>query len=159
MEVFEWGAKVNGAPSYNCATLANAQANAVGTTLRAGVVSLYKGNAIITYDAKNNVQLNVSESIDYINRQLEKGKAVVVGVDYNGRRGTDYLGTDHFVTITGRTSVNGEGKFLFMENATGNKEQVKNFDENRLTPSRTNITGGSVWGDGFTVTRVQVNKE
>jgi hypothetical protein len=43
---------------------------------------------------------------------------VILGVDDNVYpSNTDKLGTDHYITITGRTDENGQGVFLFMDNA------------------------------------------
>ncbi len=137
----------------NCAYLAEAQANELGTNLQGGVVSarnaLNSSGGTIT-------PLNAATGVDYINTQLEVGNAVVVGVDY-APGGTD-VGTDHYVTITGRTSVGGQGRFVFMENAVDNAAGVRNFNTNRFTTGNTNITGGSVYTNGMTVTRVQRNQ-
>ncbi len=143
--------------NLNCASLANAQAGAVGTNLQGGVVSY--DNAIRAYNAQTAIQLNNAESIDYINSQLEAGNAVVVGVNY-GTGSTDALGTDHYITITGRTSVNGQGRFLFMENAVGNAANARDFTSNRLTPRSTGITGSSPhWNNAqYRITRVQRNQ-
>ena len=61
---------------------------------------------------------------------------------------------------TGRTSVNGSGRFTFMENAVGNSANARDFDSNRLTPSTTGITGRSPhwYNTPYNVTRVQRNQ-
>jgi hypothetical protein len=141
----------------NCADLENAQANELGTNLQGGVVSY--GNAIRAYNAKTSTVLQNGAAIDYINTQLEAENAVVVGVN-DGPGGTDALGSDHYVTLTGRTSVNGEGRFLFMDNAVGNAAHARDFNTNRLTPNSTGIRGSSPhWNNAqYRVTRVQRNQ-
>ena len=164
MHTYTWedptltGNNTFGSPkNTNCADLACTQASAVGTNLQGGVVSY--SNAVRAYNAKTSTVLQNGDAIDYINRQLEAGNAVVIGVHY-GTGSTDALGTDHYVTITGRTSVNGEGRFLFIENAIGNKANARDFNSNRLTPSSTGITGSSPhwYNTQYRVTRVQKNQ-
>ena len=142
--------------NQNCASLACAQAGAVGTNLQGGVVN---PAGAINYNGRTLIQLNNSDAIDYINRQLEAGNAVVVGINYTAG-GTDAVGSDHYVTITGRTAVNGQGRFLFMENAVGNAANARDFNSNRLTPNNAGITGSSPhWGNRqYNVTRVQRNQ-
>ena len=148
----------------NCFQLSNAQAKAVGTTVLQG-----DKNTIFTYNAIGGTLLNNSGSIDYINQQLEAGNAVVVGLNVddptgsNNRHVGDFgykVGTDHFITITGRTSENGEGRFLFVENAVVNANEARDFNTNRLTPSSTGIKGSSphAYHKQSIITRVQKNK-
>jgi len=141
----------------NCASLAQAQAEEVGTTLQGDIVST--DNAINTYNAQTTIQLNTAASIDYINQQLETGNAIVVDVHY-GAGTTDQLGTDHYITITGRTSIHGVGRFLFIENAISNFANARDFNSNRLTPGSTGITGSSPhwYNTQYRVTRVQRNQ-
>lgn len=131
----------------------------MGTTLVNGMVSIggalnSVGNTLIT--------LNNSDGIDYINRQLEVGNAVVVGVNYKGGKGTDVLGTDHFITITGRTTYQGVGAFLFMENAVANSVNVRDFKSNLLFPNSNTINGISPHRQSglqeYNVTRIQKNQ-
>jgi RHS repeat-associated protein len=140
----------------NCAYLACAQNQALGTNIPGGVVS--QAHAIFAYNANTNTVLNNTGAIDYINRQLEAGHGVIIGVSYQAG-GTD-VGTNHYVTITGRTTVGGEGKFVFMENAVGSPANARDFTSNQLTPRNTGITGTSPhFGNrNYTVTRVQRNR-
>jgi RHS repeat-associated protein len=142
----------------NCADLANAQVKNLGAALKSGVVSY--GDAIKLYNAKNGTNFSVEEGVDYINKQLEAGKPLVLGVDDNGAPGTDAIGTDHFITITGRTEENGNGVFLFMDNAVSDKSKVADFSQNKLTVSPTGIDGSSPhWNNAtYKGTRVQKNK-
>jgi RHS repeat-associated protein len=164
MHTYTWGDDeltgndaFGGEANENCASLAQAQAMEVGTNLQGGVVS--PDYAINTYNAETAIQLNTAASIDYINQQLEAGNAVVIGVHY-GTGATDQLGTDHYITITGRTSVHGVGRFLFMENAVSNSANARDFSSNRLTPGREGITGSSPhwYNTQYRVTRVQRNQ-
>ena len=145
------------AKNTNCADLANAQAEELGAKLKSGVVSY--SDAIKLYNAKNGTNLSYDEGVDYINRQLEAGIPIVIGVDDNGAPGTDKLGTDHYVTITGRTEEGGQGVFLFMDNAVSDKSQVADFTQNKLKVSNTEITGNSTHWDNasYKATRVQTN--
>ncbi|HXH18858.1 MAG TPA: RHS repeat-associated core domain-containing protein [Chitinophagales bacterium] len=163
MHTFTWGdPTLTGNDAFgkpaneNCANLACAQAGAVGTNLQGGGVN---PAGAINHNGRTLIQLNNADAIDYINRQLEAGNSVVVGVNY-GTGGTDAVGTDHYITITGRSSVGGEGRFLFMENATGNAANARDFNSNRLTPTNTGITGNSPhWHNTrYNVTRVQRNR-
>jgi len=163
MHTYTWGDRtLTGNDAFgnpantNCASLACAQAGAVGTNLQGGVVN---PRGAINHNGTTLIQVNNAEAIDYINSQLEAGNAVVVGVNY-ARGGTDAVGTDHYVTITGRTTVNGEGRFVFMENATGNAANARDFNSNQLAPSNTGITGSSPhWHNTqYNVTRVQRNQ-
>ena len=163
MHTYTWGdPTLTGNNSFgkpknqNCADLADAQAEAVGTSIQGGVVN---PRGAINHNGSTLIQLNNAEAIDYINTELEAGNAVVVGVN-DGSGGTDVLGTDHYITITGRTSVNGSGRFTFMENAVSNSANARDFNSNRLTPSTTGITGRSPhwYNTPYNVTRVQRNQ-
>ena len=163
MHTYTWGdSQLQGFDKYgnrlnrNCASLANAQANEMGTTLVNGMVSVggalnSVGNTLIT--------LNNSDGIDYINRQLEAGNAVVVGVSSTGGKGTD-----HYVTITGRTTYLGTGAFTFMENAVSNSANVRDFKSNLFfpNPNMDTIIGRSPHREHhaqqYSITRIQKNR-
>ena len=148
--------------NVNCARLAGAQANEVGTYLKGGVVNT--GSIIEIYDANENLLTDVDGDINkYIHAQLEAGKAVVVGVHDGDLGGTDAIGTDHYITIVGRDFESGKGYFFFIENAIGDPGAATNFDVNRLSAGKggSGITGSSTWKGGkdvFKVTRVQENQ-
>ena len=120
MHVFTWGDEKltgldhNGKPkNQNCAYLAAAQAKTMRSFLVNGVVS---ERGALNYNGSNLEKLNCDDAVDYINRQLESGKAVVVGVTYT-EVNSDKIVTDHYVVISGRTTRNGQGTFTFLENA------------------------------------------
>ncbi|MFY0602952.1 MAG: lamin tail domain-containing protein [Flavobacteriaceae bacterium] len=171
--VYTWKSKnlkgnnVFGKPrNANCANLACAQANEMGTKLegqgKTGEVTYT--NRIGVYNGKKDKKLNGKEAIKYINDQLEKGLVVVVGIDYTkDKKGTDDLGTDHYVTIVGRDSdEKGNGFFIFIENATGNKKKATNFKKNRLyvNTGKSGLSGTSAQiTRGLETTRVQKNEK
>lgn len=77
-------------------------------------------------DAQGRVTVDralAAEALAYIDSELEKGHPVVVGVScmdfeaYAGWEPNIDKVTDHFVTITGRTSVDGEVAYLFNDPA------------------------------------------
>ena len=105
---------------------------------------------------------NFNEAVDYINSQIELGNAVVIGVDAMDAGGTDDMGTDHYITIVGRSSEDGDGYFIYIENATRNESRATNFDNNRIYPETgtSGLRGQSVRNGGTTyeTTRVQENQ-
>ncbi|WP_323787684.1 DUF6443 domain-containing protein [Psychroserpens sp.] len=170
-DVFTWadsdltGNNTFGAPrNTNCANLACAQANELGTDLAGqgstGEVTI--ANRIEVYNAGTDELLNSDDAINYINSELENGNAVVVGVDYSGGSNTDNLGTDHYVTVVGRDTENGQGFFFFIENAVGSEANATNFTVNRLTPNtgNSNLSGTTTYhGNSYETTRVQRNEQ
>jgi RHS repeat-associated protein len=161
MHTYTWGdVKLQGFDKYgnplnrNCASLANAQANEMGTNLVNGLVSI---SGALNSVGNTLISLNNSDGIDYINRQLEMGNAVVVGVSYTGGKGTD-----HYVTITGRTTYLGTGAFTFMENAVSNSANVRDFKSNLFFPNPGSIIGRSPhrehYAQQYNITRIQKNR-
>ncbi|WP_306819200.1 transglycosylase SLT domain-containing protein [Archangium lipolyticum] len=81
----------------------------------------YSGNAIIWDKAAKAAGLGASKqawSLDKINKQIDAGRPVVVGVDYKAG-GDSKTGTDHWITITGRGKQNGKPVYYANDPATG----------------------------------------
>jgi RHS repeat-associated protein len=148
------------ARNLNCADLAAAQCTEIGPGLANGVVTM---NTIIEiYNAETGALFDAEGGLDYINQQLEAGNSVVVGVHDGDEGGTDTRGTDHYVTIVGRSSEDGQGYFFFIDNAVGNETQSTDFDTNRITPGtgESTLGGHTIWGNrDYETTRVQENIE
>lgn len=104
-----------------------------------------------------------TSSITYLDKQLEAGKPVLVGVDhtYNYRRGinTD-KSTDHFVVIVGRACENNKIYYIFFEVGTS-REAAGTSDSNKLyiQPDNT-LTGSTAYSTTkkYTVLQVRENK-
>ncbi|TDQ30381.1 DUF6443 domain-containing protein, partial [Tenacibaculum caenipelagi] len=148
----------------NCANLACAQANDLGTNLKGqgktGEVT--SNNRIEVYNDKKDKLLNSSDAIDYVNSELEDGNAVVVGVAYSNGANTDDLGTDHYITIVGSDTEDGKGFYIFIENAVGDETKSTDFKTNRLyiNQGKSNISGKTVYRNKtYETTRVQKNEE
>lgn len=58
-------------------------------------------------------------SLGTINAQLDAGRPVVIGVDYHAGSGGGANGTDHWVTVTGRSTENGQTVYHANDPATG----------------------------------------
>ena len=108
------------------------------------------------------------EGIALINENLDQGKSIIVGVDYDMKGGNkdDINGdhtTDHFVTIVGRGVDDNGLYFTFYENATSDQTDGTNTTINRfyLNDDYT-LTGESTWSSennrSFTVTMVRPTK-
>jgi hypothetical protein len=152
------GANNEGEPyNKNCARLAAAQAKTMGSYLMGNVVTT---TGALNHNGVQLEKLNYNEAVDYINRELESGRAVVVGVNYDDNKKTDELGTDHYIVITGRTTRGGYGAFTFLENAVTDPARVSNFNQNVLYPQNNTISGHSVSKNRkHKVTRVQKNRQ
>ena len=164
MHTYFWGDPAvkgvdgDGKPYNNdCARLAAAQAKTMGSYLMGNVVTT---TGALNHNGVQLEKLNYNEAVDYVNRELESGRAVVVGVNYDDRKKTDKLGTDHYIVITGRTTRGGYGVFTFLENAVIDPAKVSNFNQNVLYPQNNTISGHSIWNNHkHEVTRVQKNKQ
>lgn len=146
----------------NCAYLAVHQARELGTEPQSQPLPS-PGTAISAYNGTTDTWESGQAAIDYINRELEAGRAVVVGIDYE-KGSTDGRGTDHFITITGRTQdANGDNVFLFLDNRRIGDAGVKDFNNNKLVVNKdTNEISGvnnAIGGKMQKVTRVQKNKQ
>jgi GH24 family phage-related lysozyme (muramidase) len=58
-------------------------------------------------------------SLGTINAQLDAGRPVVIGVDYHAGSNGGANGTDHWITVTGRSTVNGQTVYHANDPATG----------------------------------------
>lgn len=104
--------------------------------------------------------------IDAINSSLANGKPIVVCVDYrNGTSSGDQQG-DHFIVITGSTTItNSDGSstttYNFYDPATGN-QNYGTSSNNTLTVNDGKLTGSFEKTNGrtnnYTVTSVRTNK-
>ncbi|WNG40445.1 transglycosylase SLT domain-containing protein [Archangium violaceum] len=70
-------------------------------------------------------------SLSTINKQLDAGRPVVVGVDYKAGGNGGGNGTDHWITITGRGKQNGKPVYYANDPATG-KQITLGVDGNQL---------------------------
>ena len=153
--VFVWGDKtVKGSKPFsngplpnnnNCVELAKNQAKANGAEP--------SNKAIVTIKGKN---LDIAE--DYINKQLENNKGVIVDLDYtngdNVSLSGDSYGSDHTVYIYGRTTTP-EGKKIWKtaDNVSSNSDEVKG---GRISKEKNGINLGGSYGPK--ATKVRINK-
>jgi len=104
----------------SCLSAAQAMAGVVGT--------------IIYFDASKDIQIissngasdsrKAKQALSYIDQQLQQGRAVVVGVNYQpGSPNADQV-TDHYVVITGR-GRHGNGKIYYTYNDPATRERSK----------------------------------
>nr|AYM52261.1 hypothetical protein [Cystobacter sp.] len=70
-------------------------------------------------------------SLSTINKQIDAGRPVVVGVDYKAGGNGGGNGTDHWITITGRGKENGKPVYYANDPATG-KQITLSVDGNQL---------------------------
>lgn len=70
-------------------------------------------------------------NLNTINKQIDAGRPVVVGVDYKAGSNGGANGTDHWITITGRGTENGKQVYYANDPATG-KEITLRPEGNRL---------------------------
>jgi spore coat assembly protein SafA len=97
----------------------------------------YVGDAIAWGTAAQMVGAGASKpgwSLNAINRQIDAGRPVVIGVDYRAGSGGGGNGTDHWITVTGRGTVNGQPVYYANDPATG--RQIT------LTQSGNQLVGG-----------------
>ncbi len=102
-----------------------------------------------------------SFGIDAIQKSLESGNSIIVGVDYTSSQsaniGTDNT-TDHFVTIVGRGNDKGGEFFTFYENAISNKEKGTDVGTNKFyLQTDGTLKGKTSWSEKveFKVTQVR----
>ena len=111
----------------------------------------------------DNPSENYQNAVDCIDRHLDSGKPIIVGVDYGtGSPNTDNT-TDHFVVIVGRGYDKEKGMYYytFMETATDNSAIGCNEKNNRFyyDPQDLSLvcTTDSMYPDGMRVTQVRPN--
>lgn len=61
----------------------------------------------------NNIAQNYRNAINCIDRHLEAGRPIIVGVDYEPNKGSNEGTTDHFVVIYGRGYDSGTGRYYY----------------------------------------------
>ena len=74
-----------------------------------------------------NPKENYKKAIDCIDRHLEKGRPIIVGVNHTIGRGINEGTTDHFVVIYGREYV--DGQYLYYYYEVGKGSVVYGFNE------------------------------
>ncbi len=135
-------------------------------------------------DASGHVEVDpakLEEGLDYIDSELAAGRAVVVGVSFCDQETTslyhEQTGTangteinadqmsDHFVTITGTTTIDGQTAYLFADPATGQESaffvedgKLVRAGEGLYSDDGTQMTGSwtSAW---YEVTMIERNAE
>ncbi|WP_426750522.1 transglycosylase SLT domain-containing protein [Myxococcus sp. Y35] len=144
----QWGSRRLGTSSSlsaaGCAMTATAMAvsKITGKTINPGEMDAYldrnngyAGNALKWGSAAAMGGLGAAKQawkLDTINKQIDAGRPVVVGVDYKAGSGGGANGTDHWITITGRGTQNGKPVYYANDPATG-KEITLNVQGSRLT--------------------------
>ncbi|HEX8703970.1 MAG TPA: glucosaminidase domain-containing protein, partial [Myxococcaceae bacterium] len=105
----------------------------------------YVGNALVWGKAAAAGGLGASKAafnFDTINKQIDAGRPVVIGVDYKAGSNGGSNGTDHWIAVTGRGTQNGKPVYFANDPATG-KQITLSKDGNRLVggPSNYKSTG------------------
>ena len=94
----------------------------------------YVGNGLVWGKAAAAGGLGASKAafnFDTINKQIDAGRPVVIGVDYKAGSNGGANGTDHWMTVTGRGTQNGKPVYFVNDPATG-KQITMQKDGNRL---------------------------
>ncbi|MFP2910324.1 transglycosylase SLT domain-containing protein [Pyxidicoccus sp. 3LFB2] len=161
----QWGGRRLGTSSSlgaaGCAMTATAMAvsKITGKTINPGEMDAYldknggySGNALNWGSAAKMGGLGAAKSawnLDTINKQIDAGRPVVVGVDYKAGSNGGSNGTDHWITITGRGQENGKPVYYANDPATG-KEITLRANGSQLSggPSGYKTTGELVTFSG-----------
>lgn len=85
----------------------------------------------LIYASKNPSQ-SYKEAIECINRHLESGRPIIVGVNYQIGKTYNEGTTDHFVVIYGRESIDNEIHYMYYEVGKTSISEGYNDDENRF---------------------------
>jgi LysM repeat protein len=131
----EWGKRALGTGSSigaaGCAMTATAMAvsKISGKTINPGQMDAwldknggYSGNGLNWDKAAQMGGLHATSAawnLDTINKQVDAGRPVVVGVDYKAGSNGGANGTDHWIAITGRGQENGKPVYYANDPATG----------------------------------------
>jgi GH24 family phage-related lysozyme (muramidase) len=94
----------------------------------------YAGDGLVWGQAADIIGAGASKpgwSLSTINRQLDAGRPVVMGVDYKAGSNGGGNGTDHWITVTGRGTVNGQAVYYANDPATGQQITLRQ-EGNRL---------------------------
>jgi peptidoglycan hydrolase-like protein with peptidoglycan-binding domain len=105
----------------------------------------YVGNGLVWGKAAQAGGLTASKAafnLDTINKQIDAGRPVVIGVDYKAGSNGGANGTDHWIAVTGRGTQGGKPVYYANDPATG-KEITLSSQGGRLTggPSGYKSTG------------------
>jgi len=138
----EWGSRTLGKSSSlaaaGCAMTATAMAvsKITGKTINPGQMDAwldknggYSGNGLIWGKAAQMGGLGASKAgwnLDTINKQIDAGRPVVIGVDYKAGSNGGSNGTDHWITITGRGKQGGKDVYFANDPATGKQITLSN---------------------------------
>jgi RHS repeat-associated protein len=80
----------------------------------------------ISHDGKGKNAISYAQAIDFINKEIEAGRPVVVGID-NGDYNINNKNTngiiDHWIVLMGKGQVGGYNSFLVYENVAGNHKE------------------------------------
>ncbi len=131
----QWGSRRLGSSSSlaaaGCAMTATAMAvsKITGKTINPGEMDAwldrnggYAGNALMWGKAAQMGGLGASKqawNFNTINKQIDAGRPVVIGVDYKAGSNGGANGTDHWITITGRGREGGKNVYYANDPATG----------------------------------------
>jgi peptidoglycan hydrolase-like protein with peptidoglycan-binding domain len=100
----------------------------------------YSGNALVWGKAAQMGGLGASKAafnFDTINKQIDAGRPVVIGVDSKPGSNGGSNGTDHWIAVTGRGTQNGKPVYYANDPASG-KQITLSKDGNRLTSGSPN---------------------
>jgi predicted chitinase/LysM repeat protein len=131
----QWGSRRLGSSSSlaaaGCAMTATAMAvsKITGKVINPGEMDAwldknggYAGNALMWGKAAQMGGLGAAKAgwnFNTINKQIDVGRPVVIGVDYKAGSNGGANGTDHWITVTGRGRQNGQNVYFANDPATG----------------------------------------
>ena len=92
---------------------------------------MYEKNGELDYYGDNPKE-NYKQAIDCIDRHLENGRPIIVGVNHTIDRGINEGTTDHFVVIYGREYIDGRYAYFYYEVGKSNVMHGYNDVENRF---------------------------
>ncbi|MBN1209052.1 MAG: LysM peptidoglycan-binding domain-containing protein [Myxococcaceae bacterium] len=131
----QWGSRRLGTSSSlaaaGCAMTATAMAvsKITGKTINPGEMDAwldkhggYAGNGLIWGKAAQMGGLGAAKAgwnFNTLNKQVDAGRPVVIGVDYKAGSNGGANGTDHWITLTGRGRQNGQNVYFANDPATG----------------------------------------
>jgi predicted chitinase len=138
----EWGSRTLGRSSSlsaaGCAMTAMAMgvSKITGKAINPGQMDAwldknggYSGNALVWGKAAQMGGLGASKqgwNLDTINKQVDAGRPVVIGVDYKAGSNGGSNGTDHWITVTGRGKEGGKDVYYANDPATGKQITLRN---------------------------------
>jgi predicted chitinase len=161
----QWGSRRLGTSSSlaaaGCAMTATAMAASkiTGKVINPGEMDAwldkhggYAGNGLIWGKAAQMAGLGASKqawNLNTLNKQVDAGRPVVIGVDYKAGSNGGANGTDHWITVTGRGREGGKNVYYANDPATGKQVTLKQVG-NRLVggPSNYKSTGELVTFSG-----------